>query len=50
MTKAYLKRFQFKYVHKQARKSDYQVIKHLTTRNENKYNAPKYRYVIKFTS
>jgi hypothetical protein len=36
MTKAYLKRFQVKYMQRQARKTDYQVIIRLTTRDENK--------------
>jgi len=50
MTQAYLKRFQIKYMHRQARKTDYQVIIHLTTQDENKYNTLKYRYVVKFTN
>jgi hypothetical protein len=50
MTNAYLKRFQIKYMHMQARKIDYQVVICLTTWGENKYNTSKYHYVVKFTS
>jgi hypothetical protein len=50
MTKAHLKRFQVKYMHKQARKTNYHVIMHLTTRDKNKYNIVKYYYVVKFTN
>ncbi len=50
MTKAYLKRFQVKYMHRQAKKTNYQVIIRLTTRDENKYNTLKTCYVVKFTS
>jgi hypothetical protein len=50
MTKAHLKRFQVKYMHMQARKTDYEVIICLTTQDDNNYNAPKYHYFVKFTS
>jgi large subunit ribosomal protein L5e len=50
MTKAYFKRFQVQYMHMQSRKIDYHVIIHLTTQDKNKYNTPKYHYVVKFTN
>jgi hypothetical protein len=49
MTKAYLKRFQVKYMHMQARKIDYHAIIHLTIQDDNMYNTLKYCYVVKFT-
>ncbi len=50
MIKANLKRFQVKYMHRQARKIDYQVIIRLTIQDENKYNTLKYRYDVKFSN
>jgi hypothetical protein len=50
MTEAYFKRFQVKYMHMQAKKIDYQAIICLTIQDNNKYNTPKYHYVVKFTN
>jgi hypothetical protein len=50
ITKAYLKMFQIKYMHMQAKKTNYQAIICLTTWDENKYNTLNYHYVVKFTS
>jgi hypothetical protein len=50
MTKAYFKRFQIKYRHMWARKTNYQVIICLTIQDKNKYITPKYCYVVRFTN
>lgn len=43
-------RFQVKYKRRRAGKTDYYARKRLTTQAKNKYNAPKYRLVIRFTN
>ncbi len=50
MNKAYLKRFQVKYMHMQARKINYQAVMHRTIWNENKHNTLKTCYVVTFTN
>jgi large subunit ribosomal protein L5e len=50
MTKAYFKRFQVKYRRRRAGKTDYRARIRLTTQDKNKYNTPKYRYVVRFTN
>jgi len=49
-TKAYFKRFQVKYKRRRAGKTDYRARIRLTTQDKNKYNTPKYRYVVRFTN
>jgi len=47
---AYFSRFQTKYKRRQAGKTDYYARKRLITQAKNKYNAPKYRLVVRFTN
>jgi len=47
---AYFSRFQVKYKRRRAGKTDYYARKRLITQAKNKYNAPKYRLVIRFTN
>ncbi|XP_024389450.1 large ribosomal subunit protein uL18y [Physcomitrium patens] len=49
-TKAYFKRFQVKYKRRRAGKTDYRARIRLTTQDKNKYNTPKYRFVVRFTN
>jgi large subunit ribosomal protein L5e len=48
--KAYFKRFQVKYRRRREGKTDYQARRHLITQDKNKYNAAKYRLVVRFTN
>eukprot|EP00897_Mesotaenium_endlicherianum_P005889 jgi/Mesen1/5328/ME000266S04520 len=48
-TKAYFKRFQVKYARRRAGKTDYRARLRLVTQDKNKYNSPKYRFVVRFT-
>jgi large subunit ribosomal protein L5e len=48
--KAYYKRYQVQYRRRREGKTDYQARKRLITQDKNKYNAPKYRLVIRFTN
>jgi large subunit ribosomal protein L5e len=48
--KAYFKRFQVKYRRRREGKTDYQARKALIIQDKNKYNAPKYRFVVRFTN
>jgi len=48
--KAYFKRFQVKYRRRREGKTDYFARKRLVTQAKNKYNAPKYRFVVRFTN
>jgi large subunit ribosomal protein L5e len=50
MMKVYFKRFQVKYMHRQAKKTNHQAVICQTTQDKNKYNTLKYRYVVKFTN
>lgn len=43
-------RYQVKYKRRRSGKTDYYARKRLTTQAKNKYNAPKYRLVVRFTN
>jgi hypothetical protein len=45
-----LRRYQVKYKRRREGKTDYYARKRLTTQAKNKYNAPKYRLVVRFTN
>ncbi|KAJ8611120.1 hypothetical protein MRB53_038115 [Persea americana] len=45
-----LSRYQVKYKRRRAGKTDYYARKRLITQAKNKYNAPKYRLVVRFTN
>ena len=45
-----LSRFQTKYKRRRSGKTDYYARKRLITQAKNKYNAPKYRLVVRFTN
>ncbi|KAK4147974.1 60S ribosomal protein L5 [Dichotomopilus funicola] len=47
---AYYSRFQTKYKRRRSGKTDYYARKRLITQAKNKYNAPKYRLVVRFTN
>ncbi|KAG8630799.1 hypothetical protein KVT40_002418 [Elsinoe batatas] len=47
---AYFSRYQVKYKRRRAGKTDYYARKRLINQAKNKYNAPKYRLVIRFTN
>jgi len=47
---AYFSRYQTKYRRRRAGKTDYYARKRLITQAKNKYNAPKYRLVVRFTN
>ncbi|KAJ4305731.1 60S ribosomal protein L5 [Kalmusia sp. IMI 367209] len=47
---AYFSRYQVKYKRRRQGKTDYYARKRLTTQAKNKYNAPKYRLVVRFTN
>ncbi|KAE9410598.1 60S ribosomal protein L5 [Gymnopus androsaceus JB14] len=47
---AYFSRFQVKYRRRREGKTDYYARKRLTTQAKNKYNAPKYRLVVRFSN
>ena len=49
-TKAYFKRYQVKYKRRRAGKTDYRAQILLTNQDKNKYNTPKYRFVVRFTN
>jgi len=46
----YFKRYQVKYRRRREGKTDYYARKRLITQDKNKYNAPKYRLVVRFTN
>jgi len=48
--KAYFKRFQTKFRRRREGKTDYYQRKRLITQDKTKYNAPKYRLVVRFTN
>lgn len=48
--KAYFKRFQVKYRRRRENKTDYYARKRLIIQDKNKYNTPKYRFVVRFTN
>ncbi|KAF2005700.1 60S ribosomal protein L5-B [Amniculicola lignicola CBS 123094] len=47
---AYYSRYQVKYKRRRQGKTDYYARKRLITQAKNKYNAPKYRLVVRFTN
>jgi large subunit ribosomal protein L5e len=49
-TKAYFKRFQVKYRRRREGKTDYYARKRLVVQDKNKYNSPKYRFVVRLTN
>ncbi|KAK4384652.1 60S ribosomal protein L5 [Sesamum angolense] len=49
-TKAYCKWFQVKFKRRKQGKTDYQARIHLINQDKNKYNTPKYRFVVRFTN
>jgi len=49
-SKAYFKRFQVKFKRRREGKTDYAARRALTIQDKNKYNAPKYRLVVRFTN
>lgn len=48
--KAYFKRFQTKYRRRRAGKTDYYARKRMVKQAKNKYNTPRYRFVVRFTN
>ncbi|PWN44841.1 putative RPL5-60S large subunit ribosomal protein L5.e [Ceraceosorus guamensis] len=49
-TSAYFSRYQVKYRRRREGKTDYYARKRLTSQAKNKYNAPKYRLVVRFSN
>ncbi|KAG9241630.1 putative 60S ribosomal protein L5 [Calycina marina] len=47
---AYFSRYQTKYARRRVGKTDYYARKRLISQAKNKYNAPKYRLVVRFTN
>jgi len=48
--KAYFKRFQVQYRRRREGKTDYQARRALIIQDKNKYNSPKYRFVVRITN
>jgi len=48
--RAYYKRFQVKYRRRREGKTDYRARKRLIAQDKNKYNSPRYRFVVRFTN
>merc|ERR1712091_425615 len=48
--KPYFKRFQVKYRRRREGKTDYYARKRLVAQDKNKYNSPKYRFVVRFSN
>jgi len=48
--KAYFKRFQTKFRRRREGKTDYRARKRLVVQSKNKYNSPRYRFVVRFTN
>lgn len=48
--KAYFKRFQVKFRRRREGKTDYRARLRLVAQDKNKYNTPKYRFVVRFTN
>lgn len=46
----YFSRYQVKYRRRRQGKTDYRARLRLTTQDKNKYNTPKYRFVVRFTN
>lgn len=49
-TKAYFKRYQVKYRRRREGKTDYYARKRLVVQDKNKYNSPKYRFVVRISN
>ncbi|THU54237.1 hypothetical protein C4D60_Mb10t22920 [Musa balbisiana] len=49
-TKAYFKRYQVKYKRRREGKTDYRARIRLINQDKNKYNTPKYRFVVRFSN
>ncbi|CAI0459456.1 unnamed protein product [Linum tenue] len=49
-TRAYYKRFQVKYKRRRDGKTDYRARIRLINQDKNKYNTPKYRFVVRFSN
>ncbi|KAK4419758.1 60S ribosomal protein L5 [Sesamum alatum] len=49
-SKAYFKRFQVKFKRRRMGKTDYRARIRLINQDKNKYNTPKYRFVVRFTN
>jgi large subunit ribosomal protein L5e len=49
-TKAYFSRYQVKWRRRREGKTDFQARKALIHQDKNKYNSPKYRFVVRFTN
>ncbi|KAF0933148.1 hypothetical protein E2562_014138 [Oryza meyeriana var. granulata] len=49
-THVYYKRFQVKFKRRRQGKTDYRARIRLTNQDKNKYNTPKYRFVVRFTN
>ncbi|KAM5548267.1 60S ribosomal protein L5 [Rosa sericea] len=49
-SKAYFKRLQVKYKRRREGKTDYRARIRLINQDKNKYNTPKYRFVVRFTN
>jgi large subunit ribosomal protein L5e len=49
-SKAYFKRYQVKYKRRREGKTDYRARIRLINQDKNKYNTPKYRYVVRFSN
>ena len=48
--KAYFKRYQVKFRRRREGKTDYYARKRLVCQDKNKYNSPKYRFIVRFTN
>merc|ERR1712144_45070 len=48
--KAYFKRYQVKHRRRREGKTDYYARKRLVAQDKNKYNSPKYRFVVRFSN
>ncbi|KAL0458998.1 UNVERIFIED_CONTAM: 60S ribosomal protein L5 [Sesamum latifolium] len=49
-SKAYFKRFQVKFKRRREGKTDYRARIRMINQDKNKYNTPKYRFVVRFTN
>ncbi|XP_027081365.1 large ribosomal subunit protein uL18-like [Coffea arabica] len=49
-TKAYCKRYQVQFKRRREGKTDYRARVRLINQDKNKYNTPKYRFVVRFTN
>lgn len=49
-SRAYFKRYQVPYKRRRAGKTDYRARIRLINQDKNKYNTPKYRFVVRFTN